>query len=345
MDWGDYANTFEAAKTYQPLALDAIPQIRAQAAAVLRRVTPDGTGFRAHCPLHVSDDAESTTLRVNLDPSSKLGIGFWKCYSCLRKGHWNELAEAVGIDSITGDSNPEIKNLLMPVKVTRNQYVVPENLRPWPTGVPWRRKNKDGSITLISAYAFGVLEAQLWDYDFKIEQPVTINGRSYAKGDFVHEKRAWLPILNNSNQPVAHVGALLNDRYPGCKKYLNDYGPWAKKNIAFVQQAQKIQSDRIVLVEGPADAARLIDNNIPASPLLGVGTWTSLKSEILASMYSMAIVCLDGDSAGQPAQAAVAASLGEVMSTHTVSMPNKQDPASLPDHLFKQFINTILTKR
>jgi len=345
MDWSDFANTFEAAKTYAPLALDAIPQIRSQANASLRHVIRDGTGFRAHCPFHQGDDPESTTLRVNLDPSSKLGIGFFKCYSCLRHGHWNELAEHVGIDSITGDANPEMKNLLMPVKVTRNQYLAPANLRPWPTGVPWRRKNKDGTVTTISAYAFEILEAQLWDYDFKVEQPVTLNGRSYVKGDFIAEKRAWLPILDNSNNPVAHVGALLNNRYPGCKKYLNDYGPWAKKNIAFLQQVQKIQSDRIVLVEGPADAARLIDFNIPTSPLLGVGTWTPLKSEILASMYSMAIVCLDGDSAGQPAQAAVAASLGEVMSTHTVSMPNKQDPASLPDHLFKQFINIILAKR
>lgn len=345
MDWGDYANTFEAAKTYAPLTLEAIPQIRAQGSTILRNMVPDSTGFRAHCPFHVAGDSDSVTLRVNLDPGNKLGIGFFKCYRCLRKGHWNELAEHVGVDSITGDANPEIRNLLMPVKVVRNAYKVPENLRPWPVGVPWRRQNKDKTITVISAYAFGVLGAKLWDYQFELKEPTTIGNRSYAKGDFVPEKRAWLPVLNNSNEPVAHVAALLNSRYEGCKKYLNDYGPWAKKNIAFLQQVQAIASDRIVLVEGPADALRLIDYNIPAIPLLGVGTWTSLKSEILASMYSMAIVCLDGDAAGQPAQAAVAASLDEVMSVHTIRMPYKQDPASLPEQAFTQFIKTILAKK
>lgn len=342
--WKDLTDEFRAQVSYAPLALDAVPQIRSQASATLRNLVPDSTGFRASCPFHVSDDPTSTTLRVNLDATSQLGIGFFKCYSCGRRGHWNVLANHVGIDMITGDANPEIKNLLMPVKVTKDEYRPPRGLLDWP-GKPWTRENKDGSTTTISTYPFDLLGAKLLHMDAEVKEAFTFKGVHYAAGSTIPEVRAWLPVQNAAGENVAHVLALLSSRYPGSKKYLNASGPWSKRYLAFLHQIRRIESDRVVIVEGPADAMRLIDVNIPAIPLLGVTTWSDLKSEMLASMYSKAIVCLDGDAAGQPAQAAVAASLGEVMSVTTMAMPPKYDPASLPPQAFQQFTRAILSQR
>lgn len=342
--WEQFAKENEPEVSYAPLTLEAIPQIQAQAAANLRNVVPESTGFRAQCPFHVSSSGDSMTLRVNLDPSSHLGIGFFKCYRCLQKGHWNKLTTHVGIDPLTGDANPEIKNLLMPVKVTYDQYRLPFNMVDWP-GKPWRRFNKNnGTTTVISPYAFEVLGAKLWRLEAEVKKAFDFKGVHYPVGSRIPETRAWLPVLDNLNTPMAHVAALLSERYPGSKKYLNSFGAWSKKYIAFVQQLRPMGLRRIVLVEGAADAMRLIDRNIPASPLNGVGTWTDLKTEVLAGDYQTAIVCLDGDGAGQPAQEAVAASLRKMMSVHTIQMPRGEDPASLPEDKFKQLVQTILSK-
>jgi len=347
MSWDSWLDQFAAESSRAPLGLDAIPQIRALAHSSLRNVAPGQSDIRAQCPLHISTEGVSQTLRINLDPGSKLGIGFFTCYRCKRHGHWNELAEAIGIDPITGDANPVVANLLMPVRVARALYTEPEGMQPWPLGASWMRKNKNGSVTTISPYAFGVLEAKVWKRDELIPARnawVDAAGISYpALPERVeHEIRAWLPVMDRGF-PVAHVAALLSRRYPEAKKYKNSYGEWSKERIAFLEQvSSKIDDHRfIVLVEGPADALRLIDYNIPAVPLLGVSTWTASKSQVLASTYESAIVCLDGDAAGQPAQAEVAASLSQVMRTRTVRMPAKEDPASLPEPSFFQFINHI----
>lgn len=347
--WGDFAEHYKSEISYAPLALDAIPQIQMQAQANLRNVTPDGTGFRATCPFHQGDASSTATLRVNLDPSIGLGIGFFKCYSCKTKGHWNKLAAHVGIDPLTGDANPEIKNLLMPIREERNQYRPPRNMQPWPAGTPWKRYNKNnGTTTVISPYAMELLGAMIWRFNAEVKKPFDLDGVHYPVESTIPETRMWIPVLDkNTNLPIAHVAALLSTRYPGSKKYLNSSGPWSKKHIAFYAQALKLRTNTtpLVLVEGAADAMRLLDANIPACPLLGVDTWTELKTQIVACDYSRVVVCLDGDGAGQPAQVAIAANLNSVMSASTIQMPAGEDPASFPEPKFRQLVQKILSKR
>lgn len=331
MSWTSFAEHFKET-SYEPLGLDAVQEVRSVAMSNLGSPVDLLQEIRAQCPFHVSDGGGSRTLRVNLNPSFKYGIGFFKCYSCKEAGHWNKLAEHIGVDAIHVDANPVLKNLLLPIQESKD-YNLPSGLQDWGDR-EWVRENKNnGTTTVISPYAFQVVQAKLW---YRTE----FKDCPYGPID---EERAWLPV-HDRGQPVAHVAALLSKTYEGSKKYKNSFGDWSKKRIAFFDQICTVfrGSKTLAIVEGSADALRLIDYNIPAIPLLGVSTWTKSKASQVAAIFEHAVVCLDADNAGQPAQAQVLSTLAPLMRATGIQLQPKEDPASLPSRDFSALINKIL---
>lgn len=335
MSWAEWLAYMDREETkrvsYAPLTSADIPLIRAVAHANLRNIAENEHDIRCTCPLH-GGDPSATTLRINLAVGASVGVGVWKCYSCQRGGHWNKLAVAIGVDPLVVDENPEWVDLVVPVEAV--DYQPPAGLHPWPSGAVWERTNKDGSKTVLPAKVFGLLGAKYWCCHGTAAADCVIGSKSYVEGDRVPEVRAWLPVERDRGTVVAHVAALLSTRYPGAKKYLNSAGSWPRRYIAMhvaaLELAKMLGVSTLVVVEGPADAMRLMSLGIPAVPLLGVGNWTEDKAGLLASCWSCVLVCLDADTAGQAGQARVLASLCSRMSAEGVVLPDNQDPASMP---------------
>lgn len=346
---------------YAPLGLDAIPQIENIITSSCANVSPTGMlELRCMCPFHQSDNSQ--TLRINLNSSHSLGIGFFKCYSCGAKGHFNKLAEKLGADLVLGEVNPEIRNILRPVRVNAYDYfgAPKHNMVDLPANFAWDR----GKGIVISGKAFNIVGARLWHTRAAVWQSEEVTtvvvdehgnktkkvSHKIIKGadgkpilDHWHpEERIWMPVLDR-NEPVAHVAALLGERFWFSKKYLNSKGEWPKRYLWPLEQVMRAMHERrfIVVVEGPADALRLIDNGIPAIANLGVSAWTAAKAEILSAHYNRVFVCMDPDSAGAAAQKAVAESFRGMIPTRCLRLPPKTDPASFTEQQMQSFKRLI----
>ena len=336
MSWADWVRMMdrdapEQRVSYAPLTAAEVPAITQVAQASLRNVIVGSHDIRCTCPIH-GGDPTATTLRINTAVGASVGIGVWKCYSCGRGGHWNKLALHLGVDPLVVDTDPEYVDL--PVFQEASEYQQPARLLDWPAEAVWERTNKiDGTITTIPSKVFRLFGAKLWYTRGRVEKAFADKGKQYYVGDYIDEVRAWLPIENWPGQAEAHVAALLSWQYPKAKKYLNSPGPWPRRYLAFHVAAQQLRTlvgaDTLVLVEGPADAMRLMGLGIPAVSLLGVGSWTDTKAGLVASCWPRALVCLDADAAGRGGQARVLASLEANMTAIGIELPEGHDPASM----------------
>jgi 5S rRNA maturation endonuclease (ribonuclease M5) len=346
--WQAFADRATRADKFAPLGLDAVSQILAHATTSLSNVDASKSGeIRAQCPFHVSDNGGfSQTLRINTSPHSKYGIGFFKCYSCSKKGHWNVLAEHLGIDSITAEPNPELSNILVPLHQEREvKGFDARKLSALPNTFSWKRSDE---IT-ISQVALSIVESKLWYRNYvpvpKLGpngKPVTLPNGRFEIDYFTEELRLWMPVVDD-NVVVAHVAALIGERHWWSKKYLNAKGDWPKKFIWPLDQILRKMRDRSVLAicEGPADALRLIDNGIPAIANLGVAAWTKSKADVIAAHYNRVALCFDADDAGAKAQAEVLETFKGLIPASAIKLPPKQDPASLPQPMLNKLISII----
>jgi 5S rRNA maturation endonuclease (ribonuclease M5) len=294
----------------------------------------------------VSDTGGSQTLRINIDAGSKYGIGFWKCYSCLKKGHWNVLADELGIDNITAEPNPQLGNILTPLHNEREvEGFDVRKLATLPPNFSWDR----GNDIVISNAALSIVEAKLWfrrnvpvhKLDDK-GKPIKLPNKKFEIDFFVDELRLWMPVIED-DIAVAHVAALTGERNWWSKKYLNAKGDWPKKHIWPLNQVLRKMRERrfIVICEGPADALRLIDNGIPAVANLGVSSWTSAKADVIAAHFNRVVLCFDGDDAGRRAQEFVRDTFKGLIPVKCINLPKKKDPASLTQQELDKLIEMI----
>jgi 5S rRNA maturation endonuclease (ribonuclease M5) len=361
--WDTIIDIATRADRYARLGLDAVPQIVGIVNGSCVNPNIGTTEIRCQCPFHQSDDGVSQTLRINLDSAHRLGIGFFKCYSCQTHGHFNDLAEKLGVDMIMGEANPEIRNILIPLRQQAFDYQgAPRfGMEDLPADFSWDR----GKGIIISSRAFNIVQAQLWhtrtavwkskekvvkyvDQTTSEELSKVVN--QILKGPdnkpiferWQDEDRIWMPVIDR-DAVVAHVAALIGKRHWFSKKYLNAKGEWPKRYIWPLDQIMLAMRERryVVIVEGPADALRLIDNGIPAIANLGVSAWTSAKAEIISAHYQRVFVCMDPDSAGAGAQKQVIESFAGSIPAHAIRLPKKVDPASFTPQQLEKFKRLI----
>lgn len=351
MAWDQLAKDYVESKKYDRLTPDTISQIRSILPLVLTNAMVGDYDVRAACPFH-PNDGSTQTLRVNLDPSKSLGIGFMKCYSCGTKGHLNKLLEHLGADLIRGEDNPELRRVMIPTNMSSSDYgFVPDwKRRPLPKDYQWLRH--DG---VIPRSALEIVGAELWPRQQMVPK---VNWVVNAKGvkkpkpikdadgklvvDFyADELRIWMPVLDRGD-PVAYVAALDGKREWYSRKYLNASGDWPKRFMFPLEQVMQRIPNRsfIVIVEGPADALKLISAGIPAIANLGVSAWTREKAEVLACHYDKVYICLDSDEAGQLAQAFIKETFKGLIPVSSIKIGSK-DPASLSDQQLAKLSNIL----
>jgi 5S rRNA maturation endonuclease (ribonuclease M5) len=334
--WDVLIDAANKSEKYRRLGSDSISQIQMLITSSLANVDASNAyEIRAQCPFHTSDGGVSQTLRINLDSTHSLGIGFFKCYSCGKKGHFNDLAEQMGVDPIIGEANPELRNVMIPLRKESFEYrgAPSSSLLDLPVGFFWDRPKDNVKITI---RALNIVKAKLWHMRMPVWKVDDKRKLIFDKDgnkilDFFHpEIRIWMPVYDR-DQVVAHVAALIGKRHWWSKKYLNSKGSWPKKYLWPLEQVMRSMHERrfIVIVEGPADALRLIDNGIPAIANLGVGAWTADKAQIIAAHYDRVVVCMDADSAGLAAQLEIVKTFEDLLPVQQIPLKPGKDPASV----------------
>ena len=102
------------------------------------------------------------------------------------------------------------------------------------------------------------------------------------------------------------------------------------------------KTTHLVIVEGPRDALRLIDCDIPAVAILGTNSWSATKRNLVLSLCAEyeaePLVMLDSDEPGQKAQKTLVKELKPhsnvaQVNLSLVSNGVKMDPANMPEKL------------
>ena len=277
------------------------------------RATIKGGKIWICCPFHYENTPSCSVTLHDI----KYAPGTFFCFGCSASGGWNKLATKFGfkfrIDSkeinTLMKTNIHYNELSNGVEFTdvgeflqHNQKI--ESYTKWPKGKTWRKVG----------YQF------LKDVDSYMLLSPDYNKTS---DDVKYEQLLFLPVKVNG-VIVGGISAPL-DR----KRYMNTEGDWVKNRGLFPfdttkQLLKSFAKKFVVLVEGPRDAARLIQANIPALAILGSKNWTVSKRDLLMTLTGddLEIVLLfDSDLAGQSASLAVKNTCKNIFDTIKVKLP------------------------
>jgi 5S rRNA maturation endonuclease (ribonuclease M5) len=246
-----------------------------------------GDAFMICCPFH-GDTAPS--CGVNLTTDTNIPLGFHHCFGCGAKGGWNKLAAKLGLQQLkdwelgfkgngTNRANKKKRGitLFQDADTTLRDAIYTNEAIPWPDSVKWRGYNGSLLHKLGALYYNDTMTKQMMTFF-----PIHING-TYRGG-----VRAYLEKQVSGNTYMTTKGS-----------WVSNYGLLGYEYIKRI--VRKYQYNAVVLVEGPRDALRLIDNNIPALSVLGVGTISErkmLKVLALTSKLDTIYVMPDNDKAG-----------------------------------------------
>jgi hypothetical protein len=298
------------------------PKLREHVIAELDKVGAkmkrNGEEMTILCPFH-QDSHPSLEVHVGL---TKLP-GIFKCWSCKKSGHWNDLARALRLQTL--------------------DY-----------GEAGRITEKDDPFALLAASLKHVspLKAETVEVRNGLE-PLSpgFKWRGYDKA-FYEKFGAKFWWQQDIDMDWMHIPLTMNQRYLGytlcaLKPHKPKYMTFADTlNILFLYDSIPTGSP-IVLVEGHFDALRLMAEGIPAVAIFGTSNWSPVKkSFLIAKAPPRVLILMDGDQSGyQAAQEIFVTLRGEVpvdisylpILPQQVYIPerneyiDKMDPGNMPE--------------
>lgn len=314
----------------------------------LRKITDrreSGRNIVICCPYH----AETTpSFNINIDPTHrKVPLGWGYCFACGASKEWNEIAERLGLKTITKNGvaessatvrkqDPRTKDKLLPSKVSLTMHDLVKHFR---CGVP-----------------MPIEENEKWrGFSGKLLGKI---GAYIAVDDF-DNKVLILPVMVDG---ILEGGIKALWEKPKSKKvlrYKNMEGEWAKTHGLFLYDSIKERVKKkgyVILVEGARDALRLYKYGQPAVAILGTKNWSVEKRNLIIELApDKVIVMMDGDKAGIEASNMLMKDLKGKVSRQLVKMKdyNKRaakitkqkdfecDPGNIPSELLKEIIDTF----
>lgn len=213
-----------------------------------------------HCPFH---NDRSPSCAVSL--GKKVAVGVFKCWSCGASGNYNALATKLGLKLFDSNNSP-------------SHYYI-----------------NNRKIDIYQPQSLDNLDLSTWDLQWKSYSPQFLS-RFQAKKmwePLIAEHFLFLPLTYLYNF-YGYIRCRLSEETPG-PKYLIQI---EDKILYPFDLLIKHRVPVVVLVEGVADAIRLIKYKIPTMALFGT-VLTSFQLELLKSMYVKDIIlCMDGDESG-----------------------------------------------
>lgn len=289
---------------------------------------PKGARYDLQCCYHISSDGFSRTLNVNLNPNRvnskgfQVPIGWYYCWSCGASGPWNKLAETLNLEKLVEPDNPNIQSGLVDFH-WEDEYAKPDDSMLFPITGDW--EHRDCTIKYKTLMKFGVKE-----YLKIVNQG----------GEYVMYRKLWLPAIMN-RRLVGHVEIRLDEEDPE-PKYKNSAGAWSATNwVGFDTIREYFPRDYVCIVEGSADAMRLVQNRIPAMPLLGVQSWSSSKRIAVTQAFDHVFVIGDGDEAGERMRKQLCLDMED---SHPIILEDGMDPAKLEREDIRELKSVIARK-
>lgn len=213
-------------------------------------------------------DHKTPSLSVNID-GGKVPPGTFFCFSCKVSGSWNMLAKRLGLAQ--WGKEREVDNFYIDKSIKEIKKEVEENdlrLSKWDR--KWRR------------YSPEFLKK------FKVRRLKDINsGLEYL----------WMP-LHYGGDMYGYIRVRLSEKDPGPKYF---FSPSMTKVLFPGDFLLKRQTPVLILVEGVADALRLIKYKMAAASILGTILLPAMKEQLTLMGVQTVITCLDGDKAGRRA--------------------------------------------
>lgn len=307
------------------------------------------------CPYHpcpsVFPDYNYLRLSINLKShwydKQYIPVGFCRCWSCGKVCSFNDLIENKNNEIPAGkykffkrikplpksgsaqDTSLFSKDISLEEEeetkfVDVNSYWKDEWHGTW-------RTIKEKTLLKMGAQSF-------FDYD-----PDSKNARSgvdrllfYAYGSN-KEKMGWIALADDKARKKKYI-----------LKQKNMSGRWTSKTFLFHEKFPN--NVPIVLVEGPYDALRMIQEGFNAICMLGAGSWSKEKKTLLISKASHVIILFDGDETGYEKSKKIYEDLKGYLPVKRLLLPiiggneHKEkniDPGNMPDKYVKSIRNKI----
>lgn len=267
------------------------------------------------CPFHEQHNPIGT-LSVSLGTKVKQGV--WNCWSCKASGSWNSLASKLGLRLDTD------------VVDTDTTYIV--------------NKTK---CSIYEEPDVSMLELVKLPKDFKWKR----YDRSFLKR--MKAKLLWNEVVKDYYLYLPITYAYEYYGYIRCKINLDSYGPkyWFSFNTKIPYPVDYLIDQNyttVVIVEGAADAFRVLKNGIPAIALLGSFLTQPMLDIIESLAIEKVILCMDGDEAGRNAvfgKKGIANQLDKIgIETRVLFPPDGKDPDNMPlsyIHVLKSMIQRM----
>ena len=268
-----------------------------------------GDSFWLCCPFH---DENTPSLSVNLDDTKDIPVGFFYCFGCPERGPWNKLAEKMNLPTIKDWQNfkenagQQLKVKLKTASLTEVDRLMGEiksNVAiPWPKDKEWRGY-KGKLITKLGGMYYNDVRKD----ELMLVFPVYLNGKL---------KGAVRALLKKVDKRAS---------------YLTTEGNWVKAHGLFGYDiAKKLIKKhglrKVVIVEGPRVALRLLSKGIPACAILGTKNFSEKKALYLTALGVDEILILpDNDRAGLEMRDLVKATVGTLCKTTYLKLPRDKD--------------------
>lgn len=235
--------------------------------------------------------------------------GRFYCFGCGVKGRgWNDLAKRLDLKVLSEDDLPDWfevfnKDISARIRKSMMQFDLPWDLEPWKG--KWRHVGQE---------TLNAIEAYKWFDDslrcYRILLPL------YQYG----ELRGW--TSRRLDEPKKGV--------PYVKKYRNNPGIQVKDILYPLDVVARMDSNVIVLVEGPYDALRLINFDIPALSIMGTNNFEEGNLiHILNAGAERVIVAMDNGTAGEKARKAIVPLLDPHFEVDHFYPPEEKDPGNM----------------
>ena len=238
--------------------------------------------------------------------------GAFLCFGCGVKGkNWNAFASFLKVDTLGEDDIPDpfiTLSYQMERKYKRalREVKLPWDVQPWEQ--PYRR---------ISAETWKRVGALRW-YD---DDPSVQAERLLIPVSMYDEVEGWVARRTDTALP----GEKLE------KPYRNAPGMSSQETLLPLDLVIAMKPETVVLVEGPMDAMRLVNYNIPALAILGTRNYIpDNRVHILNTGATKVILAMDGDEAGDEARYDIAPSIREMFDLEHFVCPEGKDPGNMP---------------
>lgn len=247
------------------------------------------------CPFHRKNGLLERTpsFIINLSNCSRGKQGSGYCFGCGKHADWKEIAKALDISGNI-DFDPTISS--------HSNSTKPSSTNPfqdWPKDEDWR----------------GISSKIL---------------RKFGCKKYTAKSTDWIriPVFQNKEQR-GYIDGRVFRKSKKVLGYLNSPGDWTHSTLFGFDYAKTLNTDWVVIVEGPRDCLNLLQYNIPTVAVLGCANLNKQKIELLLSNWSKVICGFDPDDAGDLASDKLKKLIGKRAQLKKLEFEEGTDPADI----------------